>query len=32
MQAIHFHEETRALPKWIRDNWQEIVKDEEAKL
>lgn len=32
LQALHFHEETRAFPKWIRDNWNTILRDEEAKL
>jgi hypothetical protein len=32
MQALHFHEETRQFPKWIRDNWEKIVEDEDAKL
>lgn len=32
MQALHFHEESRAMPKWIKENWSEILKDEKAKI
>jgi hypothetical protein len=32
MQALHFHEESRAMPKWIKENWLEILQDEKAKI
>lgn len=32
MQALHFHEESRAMPKWIKENWTEILKDEKSKI
>lgn len=32
LQALHFHEESRAFPKWIKDNWQSLVNDKEARI
>lgn len=32
LQALHFHEESRAMPKWIKENWSALMNDKEAKI
>ncbi|MDD5770349.1 MAG: hypothetical protein PHE25_05255 [Candidatus Gracilibacteria bacterium] len=32
LQGLHLNDESIRLPKWIKDNWKEIIKDKKAKL
>lgn len=32
LQALHFNEESRAFPRWIKENWTKILSDPEARI